>query len=92
MEKFGGLYSLHSFLNHSCTPNVSIRHPPERGILSSMKVAALALREIKEGEELVISYIDPKTRLARRQLLLWRDTVSVPCACEKCETEWKGRA
>ncbi|CDU25573.1 uncharacterized protein SPSC_05466 [Sporisorium scitamineum] len=87
MEKFGGLYLLHSFLNHSCSPNVQIRHVPERGILSSMKIAALALRPIKEGEELLISYIDPSTRLGRRQLVLYRDYCFGPCTCSRCKQE-----
>lgn len=87
MEKFGGLYSIHSFLNHSCSPNVQIRHVPERGILASMKVAALALRDVEKGEELLISYIDPSTRLGRRQLLLYRDYCFGPCICEKCKAE-----
>ncbi|KAJ9478921.1 putative protein lysine methyltransferase SET5 [Pseudozyma hubeiensis] len=87
MEKFGGLYSLHSFLNHSCSPNVEIRHVPQRGILASMKIAALALRDIQPGEELVISYIDPTTRLGRRQLLLYRDYCFGPCTCTKCTAE-----
>ncbi|SPO32420.1 probable Potential protein lysine methyltransferase SET5 [Ustilago trichophora] len=89
MEKFGGLYSLHSFLNHSCSPNVQIRHVPSRGILSSMHVAALALRPIAKDEELVISYIDPNTRLGRRQLLLYRDYCFGPCICDKCKDELK---
>lgn len=87
MEKFGGLYSVHSFLNHSCSPNIQIRHVPERGILASMKVAALALRPIKQDEELVISYIDPSTGLGRRQLLLYRDYCFGPCTCDKCKAE-----
>lgn len=89
MEKFGGLYSLHSFLNHSCAPNVQIRHVPSRGILASMHVAALALRPIAKDDELVISYIDPSTRLGRRQLLLYRDYCFGPCTCEKCSAELK---
>ena len=89
MEKFGGLYSLHSFLNHSCAPNVQIRHVPARGILASMHVAALALRPIKAGDELLISYIDPDTRLGRRQLLLYRDYCFGPCTCSKCAAELK---
>ncbi|CBQ71212.1 conserved hypothetical protein [Sporisorium reilianum SRZ2] len=87
MEKFGGLYSLHSFLNHSCHPNVQIRHMPERGILASMKVAAIALRPIAQNDELVISYIDPTTSLGRRQLLLYRDYCFGPCTCDKCSHE-----
>ncbi|KAJ1031318.1 hypothetical protein NDA18_002534 [Ustilago nuda] len=87
MEEFGGLYSIHSSLNHSCSPNVQIRHVPERGILASMKIAALALRPVRKGEELLISYIDPSTRLGRRQLLLYRDYCFGPCICEKCKKE-----
>lgn len=87
MEKFGGLYSLHSFLNHSCSPNLEIRHVPERAILSSMKVAAIALCDIHPDDELVISYIDPNTSLARRQLLLYRDYCFGPCTCDKCTTQ-----
>ncbi|EST05977.1 SET domain protein [Kalmanozyma brasiliensis GHG001] len=87
MEKFGGLYSVHSFLNHSCSPNVAIKHVPQRGISASMHIAAVALRPIPAGEELLISYVDPSTTLGRRQLLLYRDYCFGPCTCDRCTTE-----
>ena len=87
MESHGGLYPLHSFLNHDCSPNLSIRHIPVRGRLASMKIAALATRDIAPGQELTISYIDPSMPVTRRRLLLWRDYCFGPCTCERCTTQ-----
>ena len=42
-----------SFLNHSCDPNVDCDYP-----LHDVGVVAKALRDIEQGEELTISYID----------------------------------
>ncbi|KZS95674.1 SET domain-containing protein [Sistotremastrum niveocremeum HHB9708] len=53
LEAHGGLYALHSHLNHSCQPNASIRHLQQRTTLA--RITVLARRPIKKGEELTIS-------------------------------------
>lgn len=60
LEINGGLYALHSHLNHSCVPSVAARHIDHRTALARLSV--VALKDLKEGEELTITYIDPKVR------------------------------
>ncbi|PKI85396.1 hypothetical protein MVES_000236 [Malassezia vespertilionis] len=56
MESHGGLYLVHSQLNHDCDPNVGIRHMPSRGgVRYATRVTAIAKRDIPAGEELVIN-------------------------------------
>jgi ribosomal protein L15 len=45
---------------------------------------AVARRDIKEGEELFITYQVPNLSLARRRMLLWREYMFGPCQCERC--------
>ncbi|ORX55926.1 SET domain-containing protein [Piromyces finnis] len=59
-----GLYALHKHINHSCEPNAQIRFP-----FNNNKVQVVALKPIKKGEEITISYID----------------LSDDCDCEECE-------
>lgn len=87
-EAQGGMYLVHSHLNHDCDPNISIRHPPSRhGVRQATKIAAVAKRPIKAGEELLITYQDPSIGLARRRMLLWREYMFGPCTCVRCLTE-----
>lgn len=63
-------------LNHSCSPNTYI-------VMDGPQMQLRALGDIKKGEELFISYIDPTMPLARRQSELqqrWFFT----CKCSKC--------
>lgn len=87
---------MHSQLNHSCEPNVSVRHLPGRtGVRPATRITVVANREIKKGEELVISYLDasgdpnntPSVR--RRRMTLWRDYMFGPCDCNRCQEEFK---
>ncbi|CEH13013.1 Predicted histone tail methylase containing SET domain [Ceraceosorus bombacis] len=88
MESQGGLYLVQSMLNHSCDPNVRTSHPPSnKGVKQATKIGALALRDIKAGEELFISYVPPQYSLNRRRLVLWRDWMFGPCTCERCTSE-----
>lgn len=79
-----GLYELQSKLNHSCDPNVEICF--EKG---DHTLSVRALRDIKEGEELCISYISPcdleRSRHSRRKLLL--DNYTFFCNCSKCKCQ-----
>ena len=47
LEGHGGLYILHSHLNHSCTPNVSVRHLHRSTNLS--RISLIAKRDIAAG-------------------------------------------
>lgn len=84
LEAHGGLYVLHSHINHSCAPNVSVRHLDQRTALS--RITLLARRDIAPGEELLITYVNPELPLEqrRRQLMEWGFG---KCMCERCTKE-----
>ena len=84
LEAHGGLYVLHSHMNHSCVPNISVRHLDQRTALS--RITVIARREIAPGEELCITYVNPGLPLEnrRKQLLEWGFGI---CKCTRCMTE-----
>ena len=71
-------------MNHSCSPNVSVRHLDQRTALS--RITVLAKRDIAVGEELVVTYVDPSlgVRERRSQLVAWGFG---QCDCERCRVE-----
>ncbi|KAF7321946.1 Set-like protein [Mycena kentingensis (nom. inval.)] len=83
MEAHGGLYTLHAHLNHTCTPNVSVRHLDQRKALSRITLKALA--DIPPGKELLITYVDPSLAYGARRADL--EQWGFVCACERCVTE-----
>lgn len=86
LESHGGLYTLHSHLNHSCIPNLSARHLEQRTYLSRLTLVARA--PIEPGAELCITYVDPGAQggveRRRRQLLEWGFG---RCGCARCVEE-----
>ncbi|KAF9529087.1 hypothetical protein CPB83DRAFT_853201 [Crepidotus variabilis] len=84
MEAHGGIYTLHSHLNHGCNPNTSVRHLDQRTLLS--RITVLAKRAIKPNEELVITYVNPKLgyKARREELRAWGFG---KCKCERCTEE-----
>jgi hypothetical protein len=83
VESHGGLYLLHSHLNHACDPSVSARHLDTAACLS--RITILARRKIREGEELTVTYVNPEAgvRWRKRELLGW----GIDCTCERCVRE-----
>ena len=72
-----GLYINSSFFNHSCNPNCFYF-----GIANMLIVKAI--KDIKKGEELTVSYIEPKPMALRKnELLKWDFT----CDCLYCKQE-----
>ena len=72
-----GLYINCSFFNHSCEPNCFYF-----GIANMLIVKAI--KDIKKGEELTVSYIEPKPMALRKnELLKWDFT----CDCKYCKQE-----
>jgi hypothetical protein len=71
-------------MNHSCSPNVSVRHVDRRTALS--RITVIAKRNIAVGEELVVTYVDPflGIRERRSQLVAWGFG---QCDCERCVKE-----
>ena len=88
LEAHGGLYILHSHVNHNCSPNVSVRHFDQRTALS--RITLVAKRDIAPGEELFITYVNPELPVEqrRRALLEWGFG---RCACERCVKEERER-
>jgi len=86
LEAHGGLYTLHSHLNHSCVPNVSVRHFDQRSALG--RITLVAKSNIKVGDELTVSYVDPEADYKTRQsgLQAWGFGA---CRCERCIEEFK---
>lgn len=77
-----GIYSMHANINHSCDPNSQIIF-----LEGSSKLSVSALRDIKEGEEICISYIccDDMDFSERQELLLKYYLFS--CSCPACISE-----
>ncbi|KAI3436369.1 hypothetical protein D9Q98_002422 [Chlorella vulgaris] len=77
-----GFYALHSCCNHSCSPNAEAfkRDEDEDG-----SAVILALRAIKAGEEITLSYIDEEAQLEERQQQL--ADYGFRCACDRCTAE-----
>jgi SET domain len=74
-------------MNHSCSPNLSVRHLDQRTALS--RITVVAKRDVAAGEELVVTYVDPSlgVRERRSQLVAWGFG---QCECERCVEEDKG--
>ena len=85
-QTFGDLrYSiidpLFNMFNHSCVPTASYRY---EGGGTAMTVKAL--RDIKKGEEICISYVDPWMPEKERKQELWK-RVGGLCGCPSCKRE-----
>jgi len=76
-----GLYELQSMINHSCRPNAEIKFQTNNNVLT-----LVALRDIKPGEEIFISYLDEcelaRSRHSRQKLL--KENYLFACQCELC--------
>lgn len=78
------IFLIQSHLNHNCEPNTTVK-------LSSNRTEGLkvyAARDIKAGEELTTSYVNPSHTVQQRQREL-RVNWGFRCACEKCKSELK---
>ena len=84
LEAHGGLYALHSHLNHSCEPNVSVRHLDQRIALA--RITVIAKRDIRVGEELLVTYVNPQVpyRVRQNELQAWGFGI---CTCPRCIKE-----
>jgi hypothetical protein len=90
LEVHGGLYTLHSHINYSCTcsPNVSVWNLDQPTALS--RITVVAKRDIAVSEEFVVTYVDPYlgVRERRSQLVAWGFG---QCDCERCIEEREGK-
>ncbi|XP_040565249.1 protein-lysine N-trimethyltransferase SMYD5 [Lepeophtheirus salmonis] len=79
-----GLYELQSASNHSCEPNAVIEFP-----FNNFELVLNAKKDINEGEEICISYLDEcmleSSRHSRRKYL--KENYMFLCKCIKCEAQ-----
>ena len=75
---------LQSACNHSCDPNAEVTFPENNDAL-----ALVALRDIEDGEEICISYLEEcqRTRSRHSRQKQLRENYVFICECEKCEEE-----
>ncbi len=87
-------------INHSCTPNLSIHRPQHTMTSRWMKSAQLSedergtfmqlipLRDIQEGEELLLCYVAPTLSASARRAKLMDDYL-FKCECPRCLSDMK---
>jgi len=71
-------------MNHSCSPNAALRY-----ILSAShkpRAEVVAIREISEGEEISIPYLDPAISYPERQSQL-KEIYGFDCSCKLCTVQ-----
>lgn len=73
-----GLFLSASKFNHSCDPNTAVSFP------YNAELHATALRDIRENEEITISYIDLDWPFAQRQTFLY-SKYGFWCTCARCK-------
>eukprot|EP00884_Botryococcus_braunii_P001973 jgi/Botrbrau1/11777/Bobra.0195s0101.1 len=78
------VYLLASFFNHSCTPNLACTFPGNNGV-----AVFTAARDIQQGEELTITYINNELPVGLRQEQLWW-AYGFRCSCPLCCEELWG--
>lgn len=77
-----GLFPLLCLVNHSCEPCATTRYSSWKG---RTMVRVEALRDVKKGEELSVSYIDETRPVAEREKAL--AAYGFKCACARCVAE-----
>ena len=69
---------LQSKMNHECAPSGKVVCS-----FTDSTIDIVATREIQRGEELTLSYVDPKLDKAQRRRML-RDCYGFECKCKEC--------
>ena len=78
-------------INHNCDGNVMVHRPtytnatgwPHRQSQDKAMLKLLPLRDIAEGEELTMSYVDFTDHVSKRQRYLQKNYLFT-CTCDKC--------
>lgn len=82
----GAIFLEASRINHSCIPNASYHWAPHLEM-----VQIRATKDIDEGQEITISYLDPCQLAHTRQRWL-RDNYGFSCDCPACEDTYDPRS
>eukprot|EP00798_Chlamydomonas_sp_ICE-L_P016228 gene16228-22394_t len=75
-------YLVSSLFNHNCEPNVDVVFPRNDGMASFV-----AARDIDEGEQLCISYIESYSMSLEQRRKHLRHTYGFICRCQLCQEE-----
>lgn len=81
-DQNGGFYLLQSCFNHNCDSNCVVVHPNDGKYRAIIKT----LRPIKQGEEMTITYVNPRDSIAGRKQEL-RNWYMFDCRCQRCLDE-----
>jgi hypothetical protein len=76
------LFSTACKMNHACEPNVFVQYRGGWGSGRPLVLEGVAVRDIEEGEELTIGYVDCDMDWRDRREEL--ESYGFVCACEKC--------
>jgi len=76
------LFSLMSYINHTCRNNAQAQSYN----FQTNTIDVVALQNLSAGMEIMISYVDPKLKRSRRQVLL-ENSFCFLCDCDLCEKE-----
>ena len=82
----GAVYRTLSRFNHSCAPNCTwsfVHESESKPGGGAVSVNVRAIKPVKEGDELTISYVDPTVGRAERRKQLWAK-YRFECACPLC--------
>ncbi|KAK7114860.1 uncharacterized protein [Littorina saxatilis] len=80
---FAGMFPVHACLNHACDNNAEVSN----GILHDhFGIKVTAKRDIKKGEEIVITYIDTALPRMLRRAWLYK-SFNFWCQCRRCRFE-----
>ena len=80
-RKYSTVDPLFCFFNHSCTPSATFKF-----VGGSTFTTVKALRDIKKGEEICISYVDPRLPGSVRRDKIWK-RIGRACHCLRCSRE-----
>jgi hypothetical protein len=75
------VYSASSLANHSCDPNADAAWPQ-----GNARLRLTARRDLQQGEQVTISYIDASLEVEERRALL-KHSYGFDCSCARCEEE-----
>lgn len=78
-EEYTALYYTPSFINHSCIPNCN-----QQLVEEDLRMRVIALRDIKQGEEISISYMDTSKQQKDIRRKNIKEKFNFDCQCLDC--------